>query len=359
LIIDAGHRRWFVGSIVAAAVTFGLYYWCDRTTTGGVTGGTTAGLWFGVAGAAMMLFCGAFVLLRQVPAWWWIGSRKAWLKAHIWLGLLSVVMILCHSGIRIGGLIGQALWVVLAAIIISGIFGLIAQQTLPGLLSRKVPEEASYEQINHYCGVLRGRADDLCDALQTVLPPNDAADDLQSRLYAAYETQLRPFFAAPPQVVPFADEPATRGWFDRLRETLRLAPAADADAEADQLLESVRVRLDPAKVKDLLPRLDKLKTGVARLFDTADTTGLPPAAKAAFNELHALAVGAEDAATGVERLCAAAWLDGLEELCVQRGKLRVQERIHGWLHGWLLIHVPLSAALLVLTIAHVVMSLYY
>ncbi len=359
MIIDAGHRRWFVGTIVCATLALGFYYWCDRATVGGVTGGTTVGLWFGVAGTAMMLFCGAFVVLRLVPAWWWLGSRKAWLKAHIWLGLLSVVMIFCHSGFRIGGLMGQALWTVLAIIIASGIFGLIVQQTLPGLLTRKVPEEASYEQINHYCGVLRGRADDLCDALQTVLIATDAEDDPQSRLYTAYENQLRPFFAVPPQVIPFADEPATRGWFDRLRETLRLAPAIYADSEAEQLIESVRGRIEPAKAKELLPRLDKLKSSVARLFDTVDTAGLAPAAKSAFNELHALAGDAVDAVAGVERLCAAAWLDALEELCVQRGRLRVQERVHRWLHGWLLLHVPLSAALLILTIAHIVMSLYY
>jgi len=219
LIIDAGHRRWIVGTVAGALIALGFFVWCDRNSVAGVTGGTTVGLWFGVAGTAMMLFCGAFVLLRQVPAWWWLGSRKAWLKAHIWLGLLSVVMILCHSGFRIGGLMGQALWVVLALIIVSGIFGIIVQQTLPGALTRKVPEEASYEQIEYYCGVLRGRADDLCDALKNVMTPGDSAEDPRSRFYSAYETQLRPYFAASPKVVPFADEPATRGWFDRLRET--------------------------------------------------------------------------------------------------------------------------------------------
>lgn len=359
MIIDAGHRRWFVGTLLAALIAFGSYFWQDRNTVGGVTGGTTVGLWFGVVGTVMMLFCGAFVILRLVPAWWWLGSRKAWLKAHIWLGLLSVVMILCHSGFRIGGAVEKSLWIVLAVIVASGIFGLILQQALPGLLSRKVPEEASYEQLHYYCGILRGRADDLSDALRTVLPPTDSEDDPQTRLYDAYENQLRPYLAAPSQVIPFADEPATRGWFDRLRETIRLAPADGASDEADMLIESIRNRIDPAKAKELLPRVDKLKTATARLFDVVDTGGLPTTAKTTFSELHLLAGEAVDAAVGVERLCAAAWLDALEDLCVQRGRLHNQERIHGWLHGWLLVHVPLSAALLVLTIAHIVMSLYY
>ena len=56
---------------------------------------------------------------------------------------------------------------------------------------------------------------------------------------------------------------------------------------------------------------------------------------------------------------AAAALDRLEELCRDRRRLAEQERLHRWLHSWLLLHVPLSAALLVLSAAHVVTALYY
>jgi len=52
-------------------------------------------------------------------------------------------------------------------------------------------------------------------------------------------------------------------------------------------------------------------------------------------------------------------LGQLATLCDERRLLRDQERIHFWLHSWLLIHVPLSVALLVLGVAHVVFSLYY
>jgi hypothetical protein len=52
-------------------------------------------------------------------------------------------------------------------------------------------------------------------------------------------------------------------------------------------------------------------------------------------------------------------LDELAKLCEERRLLRDQERIHFWLHSWLLIHVPLSVAILVLGVAHVVRSLYY
>ena len=49
----------------------------------------------------------------------------------------------------------------------------------------------------------------------------------------------------------------------------------------------------------------------------------------------------------------------LEALCEQREQLEVQRRMHHWLHGWLLVHVPLSWTMVFLTGVHAVMSLYY
>jgi hypothetical protein len=39
--------------------------------------------------------------------------------------------------------------------------------------------------------------------------------------------------------------------------------------------------------------------------------------------------------------------------------LAVQKRLHLWLHTWLMVHVPISFALLVLTAVHAVLSLRY
>jgi hypothetical protein len=52
-------------------------------------------------------------------------------------------------------------------------------------------------------------------------------------------------------------------------------------------------------------------------------------------------------------------LTELEQLCDQRRQIAVQERLHHLLHGWLLVHIPLSVALLVLGVTHVVTALYF
>ncbi len=52
-------------------------------------------------------------------------------------------------------------------------------------------------------------------------------------------------------------------------------------------------------------------------------------------------------------------LHDLEEICEERRQLLVQRRLHLWLHGWLLVHVPVSFAFLVLIAAHAVLALRY
>jgi hypothetical protein len=54
-----------------------------------------------------------------------------------------------------------------------------------------------------------------------------------------------------------------------------------------------------------------------------------------------------------------ATLTQLEEICEERRQLAMQLRLHHWLHGWLIVHVPAAAALLALTAVHAVASLYY
>lgn len=50
-------------------------------------------------------------------------------------------------------------------------------------------------------------------------------------------------------------------------------------------------------------------------------------------------------------------LQELENLCEERRQFNTQLRLHRWLHWWLILHIPPSIALLVLFVAHVIVSL--
>jgi hypothetical protein len=278
LLIDTSHRRWMLVTAALGAGLTAAYVWLYRRAPGGLTGGSSVGLWYAVIGSALMVFAGLLPALRRVPSWWWLGSRQAWLRGHIWLGLLSGVVILCHSGFRWGGTLEIALWIVLIAVLASGVVGLLAQQFLPRLITTRVSAEAPFEQIPHLCLTMRRKADDLVDGL---CGPAAGQKDEGLGSLRFYEDEVRPFLAP---------------------EFRRAWPLAD-----------------------------------------------PLRAEAAFARVRALpALGA-----------AGEQLATLAALCDERRQLGEQERVHYWLHAWLLIHVPLSGALLVLGAAHAVMSLYY
>ncbi len=274
MIIDKTHRSWIAGTVVAALAAGGFYAVVTGRSPDGLTGGSVIGLWYGIIGSALMLFAGLLAVLKRVPAWGWIGRRQTWLRGHIWLGLLSVLFIACHSGPGLGGPLEIALWIVLGMVIASGVFGLILQQFVPRMLAERLPAEASYEQIPHICELLQTKADALVDDITEHATPAGA------KLREFHESEVRPF----------------------------LMGAKPRDS----------VLADPLR------------------------------AEAAFQMLR-----------GLPGMTAKEKIIELEDLCAERRRLAVQERYHLLLHGWLLVHVPLSAALLVLGGVHAVMAVYY
>jgi hypothetical protein len=52
-------------------------------------------------------------------------------------------------------------------------------------------------------------------------------------------------------------------------------------------------------------------------------------------------------------------LEDLENICQEKRDLDRQRRMHNVLHGWLLVHIPASYALLLLGAAHAVYALRY
>jgi hypothetical protein len=205
VLIDSSHKSWIVVTLVTAAAAVGLWVWLDQNTPGGLTGGSAVGLWYAVAGTALMIFAGLLSAVRKFPRWR-LPPRKWWLKGHIWLGLLSGVLILCHSGFRWGGLLERILWIVFGLVLLTGIFGLVLQQFLPRLLATRVPAEAPYEQIPHICAVMRRTADKLvqkgcgatADSNQTLGGSTLHVSrflNTRTQLLEFYEKQVRPFLS--------------------------------------------------------------------------------------------------------------------------------------------------------------------
>jgi hypothetical protein len=289
MLLDAKHIPWVLATAAAGGGALALHAWLAGRTPGGLTGGSTPGLWYGVAGSALMVFAGLLSGRRQLPSWWWLGSRAFWVRGHIWLSLLSVVLILCHSDFRWGGPLERLLWIVFALVLVTGVAGLALQHVLPRLLTQHVQSEAPFEQIPHLCHVMRQKADKLLESVWTSDVEVSQALLMHSQLGVGAKAQLHEFYE-----------------------------------------------------KHVRPYLTHGRGG-SRLLSN------PLQAEGAFARLRAL----PGLATVREQI------DMLETLCSERRQFAEQDRLHAYLHAWLLLHVPLSVLLLFLGGAHAVMALYY
>ena len=293
--IDSTHRKWLIASLIILVVATAVYIPYAAASPYGPSGASGIGLTFGITGFAFMIFAGLLGARKRFPVWR-VGRAQAWMRGHLWLGTLSLPLILFHGGFRFGGPLTTSLMVLLMVVVLSGIFGAALQHYLPAVMTEEVPLETIFEQIDRVRGQLLEEADQtvaragaLVAPLVTALPARVAiATEEAPVITEADVAPLRTFYER--QMRPFAEKPDARGY--------ALADKAKARA----------------------------------IFDGLRTL-LPPAVHEPLKDL--------------------------EDICEEERELRRQVRLHHWLHDWLLFHIPLSLALLLLGGVHAVMALRY
>lgn len=261
-------------------------------------GGPTGRTWPGMAfgvAATAAMIFAGLLSGRKQTVALRAGSLSWWLKGHIWLGLLSVPLVCFHAAFRWGGLLEGVLWVAFLAVIVSGVVGLVLQNLLPRVMKLQLPDEVIPDQLERVCTRLQKEADDHVLAACG----NDA-------LVNALDGELDGELAARATAIADPDS-----WF------------------AEFYLRTVRPFLT-AKFQARSPLASSQQAQIE--FDRTRST-LP-------DRLHALA-------------------DQLEACCAYRRQLALQDRLYRWLHGWLRIHIPVSIALLVFGLLHIVTALYY
>ncbi|MBI3950137.1 MAG: hypothetical protein HY314_06755 [Acidobacteria bacterium] len=235
------------------------------------------------------------------------------MRGHIGLGLLSLLLILFHSGFRFGGRLTSVLMILLIVIIASGIWGLVLQQFLPRMMTAQAPAETIYEQIDHVVDQLRKGGDALIEA---VCGPLGIEEDEMAE--SALSTAV------------VKGEGKVKGKVIKSK----------VKREADEPIPS-SAPLKKFYLTEVRPFLDGGPRRSVRL-------GTPRQAAAVFDHLRTILP------EGLHET-----INDLEAVCEERRQWAVQRRLHRWLHGWLFVHIPLSVAVLVLAIVHAVISLRY
>jgi hypothetical protein len=127
-----------------------------------------AGLAFGFL--ALGIFLAEMAYPARRPRARPLGTAMRWLQAHIYLGLLGLLAVLFHSGLRWPhGTQGWALLVLSAWTTFSGLLGVWLQKWVPLALAEGLRVEALYERIPALAAGLRVEADALMAGAGDVL----------------------------------------------------------------------------------------------------------------------------------------------------------------------------------------------
>jgi hypothetical protein len=251
--------------------------------------------------------------LRKRIRIWRLGKAQAWLRAHIWFGLLSYPMIFFHSGWKFGHGLSWWLMLLFTLVFISGVVGVVLQYLVPRYLLRSIPAEATFEQIPTVIEFLRREADQLITSV-----------------------------CGPVEGLALADGPidGSRSIAKVKREGSVQGKVVRSRARVSGLVEGA----EPLKkfyLHEVRPFL------VAR-FQSGSVLATPKGAVAIFQHAQALVP---------QRLHET--IDDLQSICEERRELAIQERLHFWLHGWLFVHIPISYGLLLLSLYHAIFALLY
>jgi hypothetical protein len=290
--IDGKQRPWMIATIVLAVASTIAYIVYAVRSPDGPRGGSGIGLTFGIVGYALMLYAGLLGARKKVPVWR-LGRAQTWMRGHLWLGSLSLLLILFHAGFAYRGPLTLVLMMLFFIVIASGWLGAAIQHYVPSLMTSRVPMETIYEEIPHVRVQLREEADQLAAAI------------------------CGPLLGQVP------------------------TESASAVTTLVEIEQDDRVRFREIYLRKVRPFLEDPDAPNAELAD-------PRRAAEVFESFRRLLVAPVH---GV--------LDDLENICEEEHQLSRQIRIYRWLHGWLLVHVPLSIALLVLGGVHAVMALRY
>jgi hypothetical protein len=313
------HGGWLAVVLVATAAAGWWYFGHGRGASVRPGGGSLPGFTFGVAGGAIILFEMLLWPRKKLRAWR-IGRAETWMKAHIWLGLLSVPLLVLHSGFRLGGTLSTLLMVLFLAVIGSGVFGLVLQQFLPRMMLDRLPAETIYSQIDRLSDQLREEAERL--VLATCGPEGGAAA-------APSESGEGPAGRAAEHVAVAVVRSAGRVHGKAVQTVVPTAPVPGAEALRDFHRRAIEPFLrSGGRAGSPLRYVGRAAELFGDLRMKLDASAHPAVAS-------------------------------LEGLCNQRRQFDEQLRLHVWLHAWLWLHFPLSVALVVLMFIHAWEALKY
>jgi Fe-S-cluster-containing dehydrogenase component/CRP-like cAMP-binding protein len=111
------------------------------------------------------------------------GALRYWMLVHVYAGVVAGVVLLLHSGPRLGGLLTSLLYVVFDLVILSGVVGVVAYYVAPRIMTRIEGEPLLVED-------LEGRRDELQKQSAQILEQSEGwlKEEIRDRVYPRFRT---------------------------------------------------------------------------------------------------------------------------------------------------------------------------
>ena len=141
-----------------------------------------------------VIFLAAFNLRKRL-SFLPLGSASMWLKLHIYISVIGMVLFASHVDFRLPtGKLEKFLFFLFLTTNLSGLYGLYLTRTVPARLS-KLRDEVLYERIPRFRAQVRRRAHEVVVDLLKQKPADTIAD--------FYVSQLCDYFVTPRSVFYF------------------------------------------------------------------------------------------------------------------------------------------------------------
>ena len=154
-----GNFRWLWVALALCAVTIAAYLMIDAEPR--PRGGTMYGYILGAIGALLIVWLSLFGIRKRAITNG-VYSLKAWLSAHVYLGLSLLVIGTLHAGFHFGWNVHTLAYGLMVFVIVSGMFGAAAYAVLPRQLSANRGETTQRQWLE----TLRSLDAQLRDAAQ-------------------------------------------------------------------------------------------------------------------------------------------------------------------------------------------------
>jgi len=295
MLIDRNSKSWIIVAVAIFIIATVAYVPYHLSQVNGPSGGTLMGLIYGIAGT-LMIFLAMALTPRKKLRTLRIGRVHHWMQAHVWFGLLSFPIILYHAGFR------ENLW--------------------GGALTTSLMLLFLVIEISGIVGLM----------MQQIIPTKMLQDIPFETIYEEIDHVLESLRQEATEKVTALTDRKTEREFNLDAVPAGAASVATMTPGSDVLSEFFQTQVLPF----LAPRPGKISlrdaASSARAFDRLRTE-VPVELQETANDL--------------------------QSIVDERRQLIRQQRLHAFLHGWLLVHVPLSAAMLVLMVVHIVVALRY